>query len=258
MDALLVSGSAVAGLLVGGALDPVGQRLADRSRTEDELPGDELPGDEAGTEDIGERPPVESTTVGLLTSGPSVVRRVGAALTTAALWGAAAVRFGPNAVLAPFSVLFALLVVLSVTDLSHRLVPRRLLYPGLALIVPLLVTAAAVDHSWHSLTGAFVAGAVAFIVFFLTWWFVPKGMGFGDVRLAGTIGLAVGYLSLLHAYIAFLVAFVLGAFFGLVIMSMTAGGRRTRIPFAPALALGAVIATLWGSPLAQSLFHTVG
>ena len=254
MDALLVSGSAVAGLLVGGALDPVGQRLADRSRNEDELRRDELRRDD-GTEDIGERPPVGSTTVGLLRPGPSVVRTVAAALVTAALWGAAADRFGPNALLAPFSVLFALLVVLSVTDLSHRLVPRRLLYPGLALIVPLLVAAAAADRSWHSLTGSFVAGAVAFAVFFLTWWFVPKGMGFGDVRLAGTIGLAVGYLSLLHAYIAFLSAFVLGALFGLVMMAMTGGGRRTRIPFAPALALGAVIATLWGGFLANSLFH---
>ena len=54
---------------------------------------------------------------------------------TAALFGAAAAHFGRDLVLAPFCVFFAMLVAVSVTDLSHRLVPRRLLYAALVLIV---------------------------------------------------------------------------------------------------------------------------
>ena len=77
-----------------------------------------------------------------------------------------------------------------------------------------------------------IAGAVAFGVFFAVWFLVPKGMGFGDVRLAGAIGVTVGYLSLLHAYVAFLAGFLLGMVFGLALM-VVASGRKTRIPFAP-------------------------
>ncbi|MGH3579697.1 MAG: prepilin peptidase, partial [Mycobacterium sp.] len=148
-----------------------------------------------------------------------------------------------------------LLVVVSSTDLSHRLVPRRLIYPALALIVPLLVLSAAVDHRWHNLTGSVVGGAVAFGLFFAIWWFVPRGMGFGDVRLAGIIGFTVGYLSLLHAYVAFLAGFITGMIFGLVLAAVSSSGRKTRIPFAPSLSVGAVIAVFWGGQVAQSLFH---
>ncbi len=99
---------------------------------------------------------------------------------------------------------------------------------------------------------------MAFAVFFTLWWFVPRGMGFGDVRLAGAIGLTVGYLSLLHAYVAFLAGFVIGMVFGLCLMLVSGAGRRTRIPFAPSLSAGAAIAVFWGGPLAHDLFHAAG
>jgi leader peptidase (prepilin peptidase)/N-methyltransferase len=152
-------------------------------------------------------------------------------------------------------VFFALLVVISITDLSHRLVPRRLIYGALTLIVPLLVATSAVDHTWHSLDGALIGGLVAFGLFFAIWWFIPRGMGYGDVRLAGLIGIATGYLSLLHAYLAFLGGFIIGLLFGVGMMVVFGSGRKTRIPFAPALAIGAVIGVFWGAGIAQTLFH---
>lgn len=191
----------------------------------------------------------------LLPAGPAPARTVAAAVATAVLFAAAAAHFGRDLITAPFCAFFGLLVVISITDLSHRLVPRRLIYGGLALIVPLLVATSAVDHRWYSLSGSAVAGAVAFGLFFAVWWFVPRGMGFGDVRLAGVIGITVGYLSLLHAYIAFLAGFVIGMVFGLITMAATSSGRKTRIPFAPSLAVGAVFAVFWGGQVAHSLFH---
>ncbi len=71
--------------------------------------------------------------VGLLTAGRSPWRQGGAALTTGALFGAAADHFGRHLVLAPYCVFFAMLVVISVTDLTHRLVPRRAIYGAMAL-----------------------------------------------------------------------------------------------------------------------------
>ena len=286
MDTLLVSGATVAGLLIGGALDPFGQRLADRSRLEDEErravaaaaeAADEAAADgearaegeplltraaadgEARAEgadgaaaadghptahahvsatehvpDETDRPaPPEGTVRNLLPSGSSPARTAGAAVVTAILFGGAADHFGRDLLLAPFCVFFAMLVAVSVTDLSHRLVPRRLLYPALVLIIPLLVAASAVDHRWRDLSGSAIAGAVAFGLFFAVWWFIPRGMGFGDVRLAGVIGITIGYLSLLHAYVAFLSGFIVGMLFGVVMMVDLVDGTQDEDPLRP-------------------------
>jgi leader peptidase (prepilin peptidase)/N-methyltransferase len=277
VDTLLVAGATLAGLEIGGVLDPVGQRLADQSRAEDERRRADQEARRAdqeatsaadghvpitiadsadGTSDPTGQPvaPPEALR-GLLPSGRSPQRSAIAALVTGVLFGAAAWHFGPDVIVAPFCVFFAMSVVVSTTDLSHNLVPRRVLYLALALIVPLLVLTSGVDHRWHSLVGSAVAGGVAFGLFFAVWWFVPRGMGFGDVRLAGVIGVTVGYLSLLHAYVAFLAGFVTGMIFGLVALAVTSSGRKTRIPFAPSLAVGAVFGVLWGGQVAHSLFH---
>ena len=119
---------------------------------------------------------------------------------------------------------------------------------------PVLVLAAAVDHSWVDLRGALVGGLTAFVLFFLLWFFVPRGIGRGDVRLAGLIGLETGYFSLLHVYAAFLVGFVAGMVFGIALRLTAGAGRKTSIPFAPSLALGAVYSVLWGSSLIHALF----
>ncbi|HVB93764.1 MAG TPA: A24 family peptidase [Acidimicrobiales bacterium] len=267
MNAVLVAGATLVGLAAGGGLDPLGQRLAERSHRDevrkreeaaekrDAVPDDPAtvpvpePGPEPGPEPVPE--PGH-----LVVQGPSAVRTVVAAVLTGALFGLAAVHFGTDLVLAPFCVLFALLVVVAMTDLSYRLVPRRLIYASLALVVPLLVATSAVDHQWQHLSGSAIAGAVAFGLFFTIWWFMPQGMGYGDVRLAGVIGICTGYLSLVHAYLAFFGGFVIGMVFGLIMMAVLASGRKTRIPFAPALSVGAVLAVFFGAHLAHSFFGT--
>ncbi len=271
VNALLITGTSLAGVIIGGALDPVGQRFADLSRAEDERrraqaeqTDDRGPADPLADPavDVPADPPVDPPPVGpdevrnLLPAGHAPGRTVGAALVTGVLFGAAASHFGPDVIVAPFCLFVAMLVAVSSTDLSHRLVPRRLLYGLMALVVPLLVVTSAVDHRWYSLTGSVIAGAVAFAAFFAVWWFVPQGMGFGDVRLAGAIGVTVGYLSLLHAYVAFFAGFLIGTVFGLVMATVWSSGRKTRIPFGPSLAVGAVIGILWGGPVAHSVFHT--
>jgi leader peptidase (prepilin peptidase)/N-methyltransferase len=289
VDTVLVAGMGVAGLVVGGALDPVGQRLAERSRLDQERrqaeaaerkaaeaaerkaareevdpdPGEDTAegacgdGDDAPTGPEADGPPADpADDRHLVPRGRSTVRTAVAALLTGGLFAALGVHFGADVVLAPFAVFFATLVVVSLTDLGYRLVPRWLIYGGVALVVPLLVVTAAVDHQWHQLSGAAIGGAVAFALFFAIWWFIPRGMGYGDVRLAGLIGIATGYLSLLHAYLAFLGGFVIGMVFGLVMMVVLASGRKTRIPFAPALSVGAVLAVFYGAHIAQSLFGT--
>lgn len=192
----------------------------------------------------------------LLPSGRSIARTVGAAMVTGALWAAVARWFGPHLLVLPYLTFMAMAVAVAVTDLTHRLVPRRLVYAALALITVELMGVSFHDHNWHHFVIAVIGGAIAFGAFFLIWFFVPRGMGFGDVRLAGVIGLTVGYLGLVHVYLAFLTGFVLGLLFGLVLMIGSSSGRKTRIPFAPALVAGATVAILWGGSIGQHLFHT--
>ena len=272
MHALYVGLVGIVGAAVGASLDPLGQRLADASRAADErrraaraaedslLAEDGLPADTTdhtpavdGPADASadEVPAVRH----LLPSGHSTARTAAAAVVTGVLWAAAAHRIHPFVEATPFLAFLALAVAVSFTDLSHRLVPRQLLYGGLAVIVPLLVLSSSVQHTWSDLAKAAICGAVAFAVFFVIWFLVPRGMGFGDVRLSGVIGLTVGYLGVVHAYVAFLVGFVLGLVFVLVLMVGSSAGRKTRIPFAPALCIGAVVAILWGDPLVHHVFH---
>ena len=287
VNALLIAYGTL-GVGIGAVLDPMGQQLADRSRAAEERRRIERADRRAAeakkpeTADLTEptdlpetleladvveqsvlepapTPALEPEVIRhLLPEGHSVPRTVGAAFVTGALFALAASHFGSHLILAPFLVFLAMAVVVSVTDLSHRLVPRTIIYGAMALVVPLLVVVSAVDDTWGSLVGSAIAAAAAFGVFFAIWFFVPRGMGFGDVRLAGAIGCTVGYLSLLHAYVAFLSGFVLGLLLGLVLMIGSSAGRKTRIPFAPALCAGAVVAIVWGAPLVDHIFHANG
>jgi leader peptidase (prepilin peptidase)/N-methyltransferase len=291
VHALLVASGTAVGVVAGVLLDPVGQRLADRSRSAEErrrLQRAERRNAEAATGDgarvvpagpasvpdldavpsvpaASDQPAVDATPSEpvrhLLPEGRSVPRTLGAGVATGLLFGLAAanltVRGHPVDLLLvlPFWVFLAAAVTVSVTDLTHRLVPRQLIYASATATAALLVLCSARLHEWHPLVDAALAGVGAFAVFFLIWFFVPRGMGFGDVRLAGLIGLTVGYLGLLQAYLGFLSGFVIGLLLGLVLMIGSPSGRKTRIPFAPALCIGAAIAIVWGNPLVHHLFH---
>jgi leader peptidase (prepilin peptidase)/N-methyltransferase len=128
-------------------------------------------------------------------------------------------------------------------------VPRRLLYPWLALVSVGLLGASAADDDWHRLWVAAVAGVVTFAVFFVVWFVYPRGMGFGDVRLAGVIGLALGWLGPWHVYIGLFAGFAIGVLAGVVLLIVNRTGRKTKIRFAPALALGAVVSVFWGTAI---------
>ena len=155
----------------------------------------------------------------------------------------------------PFAFFGLALVAVSAVDLERQIIPNRLVYPTLAALVVLLVMASAVDDRWHALATAAISGAVAFAAFFAIHLIVPRGMGFGDVRLAGVIGLATGWLGYGQVVVGFIAAFFLGALIGVVAMAVTDAGRKTRIPFGPFLAAGAVVTVLWGGPVAHTLFH---
>lgn len=246
MNVLLVGGCAAAGGVAGLVLDEVAARIP-RPAPAPKIPVDGADGALAETLPAPEP---------YLPPPPGVLEHVLSVLVTAFLFGAAAVRFGPDPALAAYCVLFAGLVAVSVADIRVGLVPRKLLYPTLVLMVVALVAASAVSGEYHRLLQAAVGGVGAFVVFFIIWFISPRSMGMGDVRLAGVIGVGLGWIGYRQLYLGFLVAFIVGVVIGVAKMLVQGGGRKTSLPFGPALAVGAVVGVLWGTQLANLWFHT--
>jgi leader peptidase (prepilin peptidase)/N-methyltransferase len=167
-------------------------------------------------------------------------------LGTAALFAAAAVRFGATWQLPAFCIFFASLLAVSVIDLDLFIIPNRVVYPTLFITAPLLAVAAAAEGTWGQLRNAAIGGAVGFGVLLVIHVAMPRGMGFGDVRLAGVIGMMLGWLGLRYLFLGLFLAFMLAAVIGLVLIATRLRTRKDAVPFGPFLAGGAVLAALWG------------
>jgi leader peptidase (prepilin peptidase)/N-methyltransferase len=144
--------------------------------------------------------------------------------------------------------LLALMPGIALIDLRHRIIPNRLTYPSLLLFPVIVVTAWAVDDAadpLKGLAGALLYGGVLFVVAVIS-----RGMGMGDVKLAAVIGFVLGSIGLRFVGVAAGAAIVLGGVGGLVALAM-GRSRKSAIPFGPYLAAGAVVAGLWGEPIAS-------
>jgi leader peptidase (prepilin peptidase)/N-methyltransferase len=146
-------------------------------------------------------------------------------------------------------VLVAFLVPLALIDLEHKLLPNKLTGP--AAIVAIVV-GTILDPGGE--VSRLIAGAAAGGFFLLAALAAPGGMGMGDVKLAGVLGLFLGAAvapALLIALIAGVVVSV-----GVIYRKGMAGGRKTAIPFGPFLAFGGVVAMLVGTGLMDSYLST--
>jgi leader peptidase (prepilin peptidase)/N-methyltransferase len=169
---------------------------------------------------------------------------------TAALFVAvAAVHHADTAALVLGLVLVAFLVPIALIDLDHRIIPNRLTLPA-AIIAVVLGTALDPGGEVERL----IAGAAAATVLGLPALIRPTGMGMGDAKLVGVLGLFLGAAVIP----AFFVAFVAGTIVGIAIMLRKglAQGRKTAVPFGPFLALGAIVGVLAGNELVHAYLGT--
>ena len=138
--------------------------------------------------------------------------------------------------------LVSALVPIALIDLDHRKIPNVITGPA-ALAAVALTAALQPGH----LPERLVAGALAFAAFFTVALVAPGGMGMGDVKLAGVLGLFLGRA----VAPAIFVALVAGSAAGVAIATRrgVAGARKTAVPFGPFLALGGVTGLLAGMQL---------
>jgi leader peptidase (prepilin peptidase)/N-methyltransferase len=175
--------------------------------------------------------------------------RVVVSVAAAALFAAAGVRFAGDWALPAYLVLAASLLVVSIIDLEHYLIPNRVVYPTIALALPLLAGAAALEHSWDRLEHALIGGAAAWALLLVVHLISPRGMGFGDVRLSFVLGLYLGWLGADHVALGLFLGFLLGSVAGIALVVVRRRSRKEAIPFGPFLAAGAMVAVLVGDPL---------
>jgi leader peptidase (prepilin peptidase)/N-methyltransferase len=137
--------------------------------------------------------------------------------------------------------LAGVLVAVAAIDLDHHIIPNRIVYPA---AVWGTVSALAIRTSQVPELVAWGAGAFLFL--FVAALAYPGGMGMGDVKLAGVMGLYLGT----SVVPALLIAFLAGSTYGIALMARHgAAARKMGVPFGPFLALGGIAALLVGPDL---------
>lgn len=128
------------------------------------------------------------------------------------------------------------LLVIFVADCKFQIIPDQML-----VIIALALL-------WQQQSLANIWAAIGGFLFFWLLWFVTrgKGMGFGDVKLAGLIGYALGYPMVI---VSFYVAFLTGATYGVILMLAGHAGMKSKIPFGPFLLVSSLSAFFLGDPI---------
>ncbi|MEU0373174.1 A24 family peptidase [Streptomyces sp. NPDC006283] len=141
----------------------------------------------------------------------------------------------------PFAVLLAL-----VDRNVHRL-PDQLTLPlagASASLLGLAALAPGAGGSWPTaLLGGLALGAVYFLLFLIN----PGGLGFGDVKLALSLGVLLGWYGWAIVFAGAFAGFVLGSLYGVVLLLLRRAGRKTAIPFGPFMITGAFLGLLLGA-----------
>jgi leader peptidase (prepilin peptidase)/N-methyltransferase len=199
------------GLLVGALVGPVADRIATNAPLHDPL----------------------------LRRVPRSPRLPIVLLATALLGAACGAVFGFTFEAAAATLFCWVLVVVTRTDLEHRLIPDLVVLPGGAAVLALRTID---DPSLEWVLSALAAALVLFLVVLA----YPRGLGMGDVKLSGLLGAGLGVSVIVAMFVGFFVAFVPAA---VLFVRHGRAARKSAIPLGPFLALGGVVALFWGDAI---------
>jgi leader peptidase (prepilin peptidase)/N-methyltransferase len=178
-------------------------------------------------------------------------------LATAGLFAAIAVRIGPHPALPAFLYLAGVGVALAMIDFDVQRLPDVLTLPSYPVAIVLLGIAAWAEGAGWTYGRALIGMAALFAFYALLWLVYPAGMGLGDVKLSGVLGLYLGWLGWAALVVGAASAFLIGAVVSVSVVLAKGGNRKTKIPFGPFMLLGVLIATFAAHPIAHAYLHTL-
>ncbi|MEV8415472.1 A24 family peptidase [Streptomyces niveus] len=168
-------------------------------------------------------------------------------LVTALVCGALAAATGPRPELAVWLLLAPFAVLLALVDRNVHRLPDQLTLPLAAASAALLGIAALLPNaggSWPTaLLGGLALGACYFVLFLIN----PNGMGFGDVKLALSLGVVLGWYGWLLLFVGAFAGFLFGSLYGLGLMALRRANRKSAIPFGPFMIAGALVGVALGA-----------
>ena len=176
-------------------------------------------------------------------------RRVAVTVLAAAVFGAVGATVEPAAAIPAYLWFAAAGIALAVIDVDCHRLPDRLTLPSYPAGVLLLAGASAAGGDLRDLGRAVLAAAVAFAGFLLLALVSPDSLGLGDVKLAGLLGLYLGWLGWQQLLLGLVTGFLLGAVVAVVLLLGRRVGWRGELAFGPALLAGALVAVVAGQPL---------
>lgn len=138
-------------------------------------------------------------------------------------------------------------VVLGATDLIGHRLPDRVTYPAYVVCGAALLVDAAAEGTWPALLRAAAAGAVAAGLGALAWLVSPQGLGLGDVKLLGLLGLLLGWFGWGVLMAGVFLGLLTGALVSVLLLVTRRATWQTALPFGPPLLAGAVLALATGA-----------
>jgi leader peptidase (prepilin peptidase)/N-methyltransferase len=181
-------------------------------------------------------------------------------LSTGVFFGIVAWKFHGNALtlLLAFLYLAAVSIALALIDLDTHTLPNRIVIPSYIVGVLLLGTTGLIDDN-HGAVFRALLGMMALSIFYFGMALIyPGGMGMGDVKFAGVLGLFLGYLGWDVLLVGSFSAFVLGGLFALTLIILRKANRKSGIPFGPWMLTGAWVGVFFSASIVQQYLSLFG
>lgn len=170
---------------------------------------------------------------------------------TGLLFGAVAMRFGSSMELPAYLYLVAVGVALTLIDFDMRHLPDSVILPSYLVTVVLLMPAGARAGDWHAAVRALAGMAALLMLYFALALAYPNGLDFGDVKLAGLVGLYLGWLSWTSLFLTAAGSLVIACVVGLTVVLTKHATRNLAVPIGPCLVSAAVLALFLTAPISS-------
>ena len=162
--------------------------------------------------------------------------------------------------LLPLLYLAAISIALALIDLDVRRLPDVIVLPSYAVLPLLLVPDTLATLEWWPLVRALIGGVALFLFYDVLALVYPRqgGMGGGDIKLAGVLGIALAWVGWGPLVVGTFAGFLLGGLYSLVIVVLGRAGMRSSIPFGPFMLAGAWVGVVVGQSVADWYLRTSG